>query len=194
MAVFVAMKLLLFGSRTACNSTICLGPEISAHLLQLSNCARGCDKFEENLLDNILRSAFTDTCFQVRSAACCQIKLLIEKFGVDWAVQRVFPFVVNIFDTSPNYLHRMVPLMAAKDVAPLLSPAQNAENFLPVVLKTLEDNIVNVRFAGAKALQSFIPNLDPSVVESKVCPALKGLSMDGDDDVRYFVTETLKLC
>eukprot|EP01083_Nonionella_stella_P062225 161834_1 len=153
----------------------------------------GCDKFEENLLD-ILRSAFTDTCFQVRSAACCQIKLLIEKFGVDWAVQRVFPFVVNIFDTSPNYLHRMVPLMAAKDVAPLLSPAQNAENFLPVVLKTLEDNIVNVRFAGAKALQSFIPNLDPSVVESKVCPALKGLSMDGDDDVRYFVTETLKLC
>ena len=34
-----------------------------------------------------------------------------------------------------------------QDVSPLLSPSQNAQNFLPVVLKTLEDDICNGKYS-----------------------------------------------
>jgi len=61
-----------------------------------------------------------------------------------------------------------------------------AHNLVPIVIELSSDRIPNIRLNVAKTLQTIIPLVDSSVVESKIKPALSKLLDDKDKDVKYF--------
>ncbi|CAI5500728.1 unnamed protein product [Closterium sp. Naga37s-1] len=65
---------------------------------------------------------------------------------------------------------------------------------LPVILNAAKDRVPNIRFNVAKMLQSFIPIVEPSVVEQTIRPCLLELNEDPDPDVRYFANQALQAC
>lgn len=84
-----------------------------------------------------------DPASTVRDTATAQLELLTEKFGFEWMARYLFEEMKSIYNTSGNYLHRMVPLKAVKLMAKQLSPKELKSEFQELLLKACDDKISN---------------------------------------------------
>jgi len=154
----------------------------------------GNKKFEKQL-QGILISSLSDHVYAIRERACLQAGQIVQIFGGKWAVEKLFPAVVTLYDKTANYLHRMTFLQLASQVG-----AQSActgdiieKHLLPLVLTASSDEVANVRIAAGRTLQILIPKLDPKLTTAKIHPVLKKLVMaDPDGDVVYFSSIALR--
>jgi serine/threonine-protein phosphatase 2A regulatory subunit A len=64
---------------------------------------------------------------------------------------------------------------------------------LPLVLEMAMDNVANIRFNVAKALEKIAVVCGPGVYTTEVRPVLEILVDDQDRDVRFFAEKALKL-
>jgi hypothetical protein len=74
--------------------------------------------------------------------------------------------------------------------------AQIAREATPILLKATADAVPNVRCAAARVLADVIKakTLPAAAILSDICPRLKELAQDKDDDTSYFAAAALELC
>ncbi|XP_009618259.1 protein phosphatase PP2A regulatory subunit A-like [Nicotiana tomentosiformis] len=86
--------------------------------------------------------------------------------------------------------------MTILDAISLLAPVMGSEitcsKLLPVIITASKDRVRNIKFNVAKVLQSLIPIVEQSVVETTIRPCLVELSEDPDVDVRFFANQALQ--
>jgi serine/threonine-protein phosphatase 2A regulatory subunit A len=75
----------------------------------------------------------TDHVYAIREAATGILKQLIDKFGSDWANEKVIPRIVELAQDS-NYLHRMTCLFCFNAMVKALTPQLVTD----VVFKSVE--------------------------------------------------------
>ena len=68
------------------------------------------------------------------------------------------------------------------------------QSLLPTALNLARDPVPNLRFNVAKLFASFIEILPTEVARLEIRPNLVALTMDTDDDVRYFAQQALDVC
>jgi len=146
----------------------------------------------EKKLQTIVVSGLQDHVFSIREKACEQVCALVNTLGADWAVTQLFPPAFAIFERSTNYLHRMTALVIASNLVGVLKGPLLEKHILPIVLAACKDDVANVRFAAAKTLGKMLSELDRSVIESHVKPALASMQKDEDIDVAYFAEQALQ--
>jgi len=147
--------------------------------------------FERSSIIKMLFDSFKDPVSDVRAGAITQVVELTKAFDYKWTSKVIMPNLLAVYDEKNKYLHRMVPIKAARELIPHLSKDEVA-SLLPVVLKACADGISNVRLVAVQALNELIPKLDSEVVTNDVRPVLEPLLKDLDDDVKYFAAQTLK--
>jgi len=151
----------------------------------------GAKEFERSSIIKMLFDSFKDPVSDVRAGAITQVVELTKAFDYAWTSKVIMPNLLGVYDEKNKYLHRMVPIKAARELIPHLSKEEVA-TLLPVVLKACKDGISNVRLVAVQALNELIPKLDVEVVTNDVRPVLEPLLKDMDDDVKYFAAQTLK--
>jgi len=154
----------------------------------------GKDKFAKSRLREILVQSLKDPASTVRDTAAEQIKILLPKFGFDWMAQNIFSEMKNIYLSSGNYLHRMVPLKTIQLIGPSLSSSQIKTEFNELLLKALEDNISNVRFTACRVLKDILPRLDSDSKNQFKIRLQQLVNSDNDSDVRFFGNAALSVC
>lgn len=147
-------------------------------------------KFFDEKLSDLCMSWLGDSVYSVREAATNNFKKLMEIFGFEWAQQNVIPKVLE-YHSHPKYLYRMTMVFAVKSLAKSVPKEILTDTMLPLVLKLAEDKVPNIRFNVAIALGEVIPLVDASVAVEKIKPVLETLTKDGDNDVRYFSSQSL---
>merc|ERR550519_1838186 len=147
----------------------------------------GVDFFDEKL-NSLCMTWLIDHVFAIREAATNNLKKLVEKFGTEWAQQTVIPKVVAL-SRDQNYLHRLTCLFCINVLAEAVGPDITERLLLPTVLAMAADNVANVRFNVAKTLQTIMPQLPASAMQSQVKPTIEKLNGDSDFDVRYYASE-----
>jgi len=154
----------------------------------------GKEKFAKSRLREVLVQSFKDPAATVRETASNQVKILFAKFGYDWMAQNIFYEMKAICSSSGNYLHRMVPLKTIQLIAMNLSSSQIKNEFGDLLLKSLDDNVSNVRFTACRVLKEILSRLD-SDFQSQFKIRLQQLIHDDNDvDVRFFGTCALDAC
>lgn len=88
----------------------------------------------------------------------------------------------------------MIVLRAITVLASVVGAEATSQTMLPVVINASKDRVPNIKFNVAKMLQSMIPTVDSSVVESTIRPCLVELNEDPDVDVRFFAAQALQAC
>jgi len=63
---------------------------------------------------------------------------------------------------------------------------------LPMVLEMASDNVPNIRFNVAKALETMAPVCGKNVSDEQIRPVLSLLAEDSDRDVRFFAVKSLE--
>lgn len=79
-------------------------------------------------------------------------------------------------------------------LAPVVGSDVISNSMLPLVVKMASDAVPNIRFNVAKTIQTLIPLLETSVVQTRVKPCLAKLFEDSDRDVRYYAGQGLHQC
>jgi len=137
--------------------------------------------------------ALSDHVQAVREATCQQISAIINELGARWCVEKLFPPAMALNDRNQNYLHRMTCLYFILNSALVCPPDIIETHLLPVVTESLQDDVANVRVAGAKCLIEILPRINRRLVDS-IKPLLVSNAAHEDHDVAYFSTLALKLC
>ena len=155
----------------------------------------GKEFFEDNSkLGELCISWLGDCVYSVREAAISNLKALAEVFGLEWAKEHIVPQVLNMYDSSANYLLRMTSLHAIGILSAVVGAEIVEESFLPIVTdRASRDPVPNVRFCSAKTLKLVIPHVRKDVQESKIRPCLMALvgESEKDKDVTYFAQQAL---
>lgn len=178
-------------------------------------------QFFDEKLGSLCMTWLGDTVFSIRESATINLKKLTDVFGVEWAKGTILPQIVEM-GKHPNYLYRMTTIFSItvsvfliyswscsitfclpcfcrhlQTIAPSLTTQVIAEDqILATALRLCNDDIPNIRFNVAKALEvlaSVLQN-DPSgkqIVQSEIIPALQKLQEDSDPDVRYVESRLL---
>eukprot|EP00475_Leptophrys_vorax_P042380 TRINITY_DN79952_c0_g1_i1.p1 TRINITY_DN79952_c0_g1~~TRINITY_DN79952_c0_g1_i1.p1 ORF type:complete len:600 (-),score=173.21 TRINITY_DN79952_c0_g1_i1:83-1882(-) len=165
-------------------------------LENITNFARsvGPDVFE-SAFRPILFEALADTVFGVREAATKQFPQLVQTFGFDWAALSLLPEALGYSPKNKNYLHRMVPLLIAYELAsqPVELPLSYIANVLgQVVINFSRDSVVNVRSFSVKTLAALAKKADASFIDNGIKPALMTLTQDSDSEVKLSAARALK--
>jgi serine/threonine-protein phosphatase 2A regulatory subunit A len=150
--------------------------------------------FFESSLKDLFLGGLADSVYAVRTSAAEQIRPLIETFGVEWSCKKLLPPIMAIYDSTVNYLHRMVPVVLSGHLVGVLPADALAEIAVPLVLKACKDQVSNVRLAAARSLEKLIPALDATLVQNRVKPVLNEMKSDSDADVQYFSGQAMKKC
>jgi len=158
----------------------------------LAKCV-GVKNFDKKL-QGIVIAALSDHVFSIREHACVQIGEIVKEYGCKWAAERFFRDAFKIYDKNTNYLHRMTCLAVMSACAPHCNSEIIDKHLLPWVLLACEDDVPNVRIAGAKTMGDLLPNLDKTLGSSKVRPLLTKMLKDTDVDVCYFSSQSLLKC
>jgi len=154
----------------------------------------GPDVFESTFRP-ILFDALNDSVFGVREVAAKQFPLLVQTFGFDWATSKLLPEALGFAPKTKNYLHRMVPLLVAYELAfhPVELPQAFVSNVLgQVVIGFSKDPVVNVRSFSVKALAALSKKADAAFIDNGIKPALMTLTQDSDSEVKLSAVRALK--
>lgn len=107
--------------------------------------------FEKSDIIKMLFKSFKDPVSDVRDRSINQVVELTKAFGFAWCQKVVLPQLLQVYDENNKFLHRMVPVKAARALAPIITNVESKQ-LMPVVLKACKDQISNVRLAAAQAL------------------------------------------
>jgi serine/threonine-protein phosphatase 2A regulatory subunit A len=143
----------------------------------------------------ILLDALNDSVFGVREVAAKQFPILTEIGGHEWMTSKLLPEVLNLNANSPNYLHRMVPLLIIFELlnsSVELSSDYLSKHFGPVVLKFAQDPVANVRIFCVKTLAVFVKKVDSGYLDSKLKPVLMTFAQDSDTEVKLAAARVMK--
>eukprot|EP01006_Ploeotia_vitrea_P037698 TRINITY_DN66159_c8_g1_i1.p1 TRINITY_DN66159_c8_g1~~TRINITY_DN66159_c8_g1_i1.p1 ORF type:complete len:635 (-),score=403.33 TRINITY_DN66159_c8_g1_i1:1975-3879(-) len=149
--------------------------------------------FEKKMLP-IVVSGLSDHVFAIRDASAKAVRQISDAFGTEFCADKLLPPAMDVFDKSTNYLHRMTALLVINEVAEVMAPDVIQKVMLPIALRACGDEVVNVRFGGAKSLNKLIPRLGADVIASDIKPALEKLQGDPDPDVQYYSATALRAC
>jgi len=153
----------------------------------------GVKNFDKKL-QGIVIGALSDHVFSIRERACIQIGEIVKEYGAKWAAEKFFKDAFKIYDKNTNYLHRMTCLAVISASAPHCNSDIIDKNLLPFVLLACEDDVPNVRIAGAKTMGDLLTNLDKSIAAAKSKPVLTKMLKDTDVDVCFFSSQSLLKC
>jgi len=145
-------------------------------------------------LQGIVIAALSDHVYSIRERACAQIGEIVKEYGAKWAAEKFFKEAFKIYDKNTNYLHRMTCLSVISACAAHCNSDIIDKNLLPLVQTACEDDVANVRIAGAKTMGDLLTNLDKTIAAAKVRPLLTKLLKDADVDVSYFSQQSLLKC
>jgi serine/threonine-protein phosphatase 2A regulatory subunit A len=133
-----------------------------------------------------------DDIASIRAAATENLKELTGLFGTEWALEYIFPSIEEIRHNQ-SYLRRLTAIQACALMSTVMTPNIVKLQVLPLVLEMATDNVANIRFNVAKALQEIGIVCGMQVYESQVRPVLSMLAEDYDRDVRFFAEMTSKM-
>jgi len=145
-------------------------------------------------LQAIVIAALSDHVYSIRERACIQIGEIVKEYGAKWAAEKFFKDAFKIYNKETNYLHRMTCLSVISACAPHCNSEIIEKNLLTLVTNACEDEVANVRIAGAKTMGDLLTNLDKSIGSSRVRPILLKMLKDTDVDVCYFSSQSLLKC
>lgn len=127
----------------------------------------------------------------IRSAAAENLKELVELFGTAWATEYILPSVEEIRHHE-SYLRRLTAVQACGQMSAVLESSVVISEVLPLMLELALDDVPNIRFNVAKALETVGFACGEDVYNAKVRPVLEVLMEDQDQDVRYFAEKASK--
>jgi serine/threonine-protein phosphatase 2A regulatory subunit A len=134
-----------------------------------------------------------DDIASIRTAAAENLKDLASVFGTEWTTEYILPSIEEIRHHE-SYLRRMT---AAVQACGLMSTEMEASTvtteILPLVLEMAMDDVANIRFNVAKALETIGVVCGHEVYTSEVRPVIDILMEDQDRDVRFFAEKASKI-
>eukprot|EP00386_Alphamonas_edax_P001714 GDKI01005142.1.p1 GENE.GDKI01005142.1~~GDKI01005142.1.p1 ORF type:complete len:590 (-),score=207.65 GDKI01005142.1:146-1915(-) len=147
-------------------------------------------------LEGLFLNALTDPVHTVREATIKNIKVLAESFGPEWTVDHLLPKVLEQYSPEKSYSKRLTALHAVPHLASVLSMDQIERHLVPIVVKSMKDNVPNVRFASAKTASVLLDKnlMSPNIVQGMLKPGLQELINDSDGDVAHFASKALLKC
>lgn len=157
--------------------------------------ARGVGFFKEQLLD-VWMALFLDQVANVRSSCVNGMSKLLSVTGSSWIQREIIPRYMNIYNSSVSYLTRITVLKSFSRLANCeddgrLSPDLANEVTL-LLLKGLDDKVVNVRMVAAKGLEDMKLALDDGILNSKILPALEQIVTDDpDEDCKFYAQNAI---
>lgn len=150
-------------------------------------------QFFDEKLGSLCMTWLGDSVFSIREAAVHNLKKLADVFGVEWAKQTILPQIVDM-GKHPNYLYRMTTVFAITAIASSLNTAVLRESeVLATALRLTNDDIPNIRFNVAKALETIAGVVagdaeGQAIIQNDIIPALDRMMEDSDADVRYYAS------
>lgn len=151
-------------------------------------------KIFEKKVQPVLVLALSDHVYAIRERACEQLGQVVKAFGSQWAIDKLFPPGLALYDRTQNYLHRMTCLFFVLHTASSCPGDVIEKHLLQLVITALTDDVANVKVAAAKCLIEIIPKVDKKIVSAKIKPQLIRNVDDPDHDVAYFSSLAVKLC
>jgi serine/threonine-protein phosphatase 2A regulatory subunit A len=162
--------------------------------------ALGIEYFNENYLGKYLET-FKDSVAEVRIANASTLPQLVHASTSIWIYEKIFPILKGM--STEEYMYRITMLVSFKylilGAAELLSERFYGE-IINLLLTLSSDVVPNVRLATAIIMGEAVQKLNPasvqtnSVIISQIKPVLQDLSTDKDKDVKYFASESIKVC
>ena len=133
-----------------------------------------------------------DKIHSIRGAAVTNLAKLTEAFGQQWSAEQIVPKVVALYGHS-NYLFRLTSLASLHALSSHIDASVFQNTMLPVLLKSTEDPVPNIRLRAAKILGIVGKSVvEPAHVQQTVLPVLTKMMQDSDRDVKYFASEALE--
>ncbi|KAL0221630.1 hypothetical protein RCL1_001484 [Eukaryota sp. TZLM3-RCL] len=149
--------------------------------------------FKDNLLA-ICCGGLSDPVCAVRDATITQVAELCRLFGDQWTVSVVLPQLTRL-SSSNSYLFRITLLRCLSNLASFVAQDVVVGFILPLCLELYADRVPNVRLNVVKTLKVLANVADKTTINMKIVPVLQRLSHDdGDNDVRFFANDALKVC
>ena len=133
-----------------------------------------------------------DKIHSIRGAAVVNLAKLTEAFGHQWSTEQIVPKVVALYGHS-NYLFRLTSLASIHALSSRIEPSVFQNVMLPVLLKSSQDPVPNIRLRAAKILGIVGKGVEPAHLQQAVKPVLTRMTQDSDRDVKYFAEEALTL-
>ncbi|KAJ1989000.1 protein phosphatase 2A structural subunit [Dimargaris cristalligena] len=154
----------------------------------------GVEFFDEQLT-HLCMSWLGDRVYSIREAATRNLKNLTDVFGVEWAKATIIPKILGL-SNHPNYLYRMTTIFALTTIMPSLTPEVTEKSVMPALQSLVTDEIPNIRFNVAKAIESMAPVMARNaalrpLLEAPVMPMLTRLTEDLDPDVQFFAKRAI---
>jgi len=156
----------------------------------------GPDRFQQSPYKEILSNAFTDPSQTCRRTAIKQVSAMIRFPDFkEYIISNIFPILTGQYADARNYLHRITPVMAVHECAPVMRKDElNRSGIVSsILMKGLKDPVVNVRLYSAKIIPRIYKFIDGTVVNSEIQPRLVDMQQDVDEDVKFFATKALKI-
>lgn len=151
----------------------------------------GMDFFSDKLV-SLCVGWLGDDIASIRYAAAENLKELASLFGTEWATEFILPSIEEIRHHE-SYLRRLTAVQACALMATEMEASTVTSELLPLVLEMALDDVANIRFNVAKALEKIAVVCGPEVYETQVRPLLEVLVEDQDRDVRFFAEKTSKI-
>jgi serine/threonine-protein phosphatase 2A regulatory subunit A len=143
--------------------------------------------FEQNLLDLCLKW-LSDRVFSIREAATKNLTSLTDVYGKEWTKSKIVPRIIDLKNNA-HYLYRLTAVRAAEVLIPSLDKDASFGTLLPLILSLASDNVPNVRFGVAKALERL--KIEDPTGSARAC--LSALAKDKDGDVVFFAKRALRV-
>jgi serine/threonine-protein phosphatase 2A regulatory subunit A len=148
--------------------------------------ARGLDFFKTVLLDAVWMVLLLDAVSSVRRSIVQGMGLLVKVAGEEWMTRNLYPQHQAIFENSESsYLLRITMLQGYVEMAVACPGAATGSEFyhtlITQLLRGLEDNVANVRMVSANALSRVVENAEPSIIASRIRPALERRMAEEND-------------
>jgi serine/threonine-protein phosphatase 2A regulatory subunit A len=130
-------------------------------------------------------------------AAVKNIAMLTAQFGMEWAQSYVVDQLLELVDAG--HIHRMTFCLAVQELAPIFVRHDGItiylERFLPALRTLATNEVPNVRFSVAKAMQATAVEAAGSAgaaeIEAIIRPVLRRFLEDDDVDVTFFANSGL---
>lgn len=128
----------------------------------------------------------------IRSAAAQNLKELASVFGTEWATEYILPSIEEIRHHE-SYLRRMTAVQACGLMSTEIDVSTVTSEILPMILEMAMDDVANIRFNVAKALETIGVVCGREVYDLEVRPVIEILMEDQDRDVRFFAEKVSKI-
>lgn len=143
--------------------------------------------FDQHLLEMCIKW-LSDRVYSIREAASKNLTSLTEVYGKEWTKAKIVPRIIDLKNNA-HYLYRLTAIRSAEVLIPVLDKETVQSTLLPLILSLSQDNVPNVRFGVAKALERLRP--EDSTGNTKNC--LSAMAKDKDGDVVYFSKKALRV-